>query len=106
MCIRDSTGTGQLSIEECRGFLEQQGVTYLDWNVVAANGTDEEISRSEMVRSVMDGASMYSTSVVLLYDSADKKMTARSLGAMIDNLRAEGYELLPIDANTTPVQHS
>ncbi len=101
-----STGTGQLSIEECRGFLEQQGVTYLDWNVVAANGTDEEISRSEMVRSVMDGASMYSTSVVLLYDSADKKMTARSLGAMIDNLRAEGYELLPIDANTTPVQHS
>lgn len=101
-----STSTGQLSVEECRSFLEQQGVTYVDWNVVAANGTSDDVSRSEMVRSVMDGVSMYHTSVVLLYDSADKKMTARSLAAMIDSLRAGGYELLPIDANTTPVQHS
>lgn len=101
-----STSIGQLSVEECRSFFEQQGVTYVDWNVVAANGTSEDVSRSEMVHSVMDGVSMYHTSVVLLYDSADKKMTAKSLGTMIDSLRAGGYELLPIDANTTPVQHS
>lgn len=74
--------------------------------MVAANGTSDDVSKTEMVRSVMDGVSDYSTSVVLLYDSADKKMTARSLGAMIDNLRAGGYDILPIDANTTPVQHS
>ena len=49
---------------------------------------------------------MYDTSIVLLYDSADQKMTAKSLNKLIDDLQAGGYELLPIDENTTPVQHS
>lgn len=101
-----SSATGQLSIEECRAFFEQQGVTYIDWNVVAANGTKEDASRTEIVRSVMEGVAMYDTSIVLLYDSADQKMTAKSLNKLIDDLQAGGYELLPIDENTTPVQHS
>lgn len=101
-----SSATGQLSIEECRAFFEKQGVTYIDWNVVAANGTKEDASRTEIVRSVMEGVAMYDTSIVLLYDSADQKMTAKSLNKLIDDLQAGGYELLPIDENTTPVQHS
>lgn len=101
-----SSATGQLSIEECRAFFEKQGVTYIDWNVVAANGTKEDASKTEVVRSVMEGVAMYDTSIVLLYDSADQKMTAKALNKLIDDLQAGGYELLPIDENTTPVQHS
>lgn len=101
-----STGIGSLSIGQCREFLDSQGVTYLDWNVIAANHVDEEVSKAQMVQSVMDGVSAYDTSIVLLYDSADKQMTAKSLGAIIDDLQAGGYEILPVDENTTPVHHS
>lgn len=101
-----SNSVNQFPIAEYRSFLEQQGVTYLDWNVIAANGTTDSVTKEEMVKSVLDGVARYDTSIVLLYDSADKKMTAKSLGAIIDRLREEGYELLPIDQNTTPVQHS
>lgn len=101
-----SSSTGELPMQECCDFLNQQGVTYLDWNVIAANGADENVSKKEMVQSVMDGVSRYDTSIVLLYDSADKKMTAKSLEAIIDALQAGEYEILPIDANTTPVRHS
>lgn len=101
-----STNIGELSIEECREYLEEQGVTYMDWNIIAANGTNENASKDEIVQSVMDGVANYDTSVVLLYDSADKTMTAKSLGTIIDRLQAEGYEILPIDEDTTPVQHS
>ncbi len=94
------------SIEEYRNFLAGQGVTYQDWNVIAANGTTDHVTQKDMVASVMDGVARYDTSIVLMYDSADKKMTAKSLEAIIDNLQAAGYELLPIDGNTTPVQHS
>lgn len=93
-------------IKEYNSFLAGQGVTYQDWNVIAANGTTDHVSQKEMVQSIMDGVARYDTSIVLMYDSADKKMTAKSLGAIIDNLQAGGYELLSIDENTTPVQHS
>lgn len=96
----------QLPIDQYKTFLADQGVSYQDWNVIAANSTADQVSRKEMVKSVLDGVSRYATSIVLLYDSADKKMTAKSLGMIIDRLREGGYELLPIDEGTTPVQHS
>lgn len=96
----------QLPIDQYKTFLADQGVTYQDWNVIAANSTTDDVSRKQMVRSVLDGVSQYGTSIVLLYDSADKKMTAKSIGTIIDRLRAGGYEMLPIDEDTTPVQHS
>lgn len=96
----------QLPVDQYKTFLADQGVSYQDWNVIAANSTTDQVSRKEMVKSILDGVSQYATSIVLLYDSADKKMTAKSLGTIIDRLREGGYELLPIDEGTTPVQHS
>lgn len=101
-----SNTINQNPIEEYKTFFTEQGVMYMDWNVIAANGTSDNVSKKEMVQSVIDGVAQYDTSIVLLYDSADKRMTAKSLGAIIDRLQAEGYEILPIDASTTPVQHS
>ncbi len=101
-----SNSVNQFPVQEYTAFLKEQGVSYMDWNVIAANGTTDNVSKEEMVKSVMDGVARYSTSVVLMYDSADKKMTAESLGAVIDSLQAGGYELLPIDADTVPVHHS
>ena len=66
----------------------------------------ENVTKTDMVRYVMEGVAKYDTSIVLLYDSADKKMTADSLSAMIDSLQAAGYELLPMDDSTVPIHHS
>lgn len=101
-----SNSVNQFPVQEYTTFLQEQGVSYMDWNVIAANGTTDNVSKEEMVKSVMDGVVRYSTSVVLMYDSADKKMTAESLEAVIDSLQAGGYELLPIAADTVPVHHS
>lgn len=101
-----SNSIKQFPIKEYTKFLNEQGVTYMDWNVIAANGTTDNVTKKEMVQSVMDGVAKYDTSIVLLYDSADKKMTAKSLEDIIDSLLAGGYEILPIDENTVPVQHA
>lgn len=101
-----SNTINQIPMDEYKAFFTEQGVTYMDWNVIAANGTSDNVSKKEMIQSVMDGVAQYDTSIVLFYDSADKRMTAKSLGAVIDRLQAAGYEILPIDAGTTPVQHS
>ncbi len=94
------------SIEEYAAFLQEQGVVYQDWNVIAANGTTDNVTKEEMIRSVMDGVARYDTSIVLMYDSVDKKMTADSLGDIIDQLKAAGYEILPLDSNVVSIHHS
>ena len=43
--------------------------------------------------------------MVLMHDFKDCPATAESLPHLIDTLREEGYVLLPIDENTTPVHH-
>ncbi|MCM1246657.1 MAG: polysaccharide deacetylase [Roseburia sp.] len=101
-----SNAVNHFPIKEYAKFLEEQGVTYMDWNVIAANGTTDNVTKKEMVQSVVDGVAKYDTSVVLLYDSADKKMTAKSLEDIIDELLDGGYEILPMDADTVPIQHA
>ena len=59
-----------------------------------------------MVDSVMNGVALYDTSIVLMYDSVDRKMTAKSLDSILDYLLKNGYEILPIDENTIPIRHS
>ncbi len=94
------------SIAEYVGFLQEQGVVYQDWNVIAANGTTDNVTKEEMVRSVMDGVARYDTSIVLMYDSADKKMTADSLEEIVEQLQAGGYEILPLDPSVVSIHHS
>lgn len=101
-----SNSMNELPVKEYTNFLNQQGVQYVDWNVIAANGVTENVTKDDMVRSVMEGVAKYDTSIVLLYDSADKKMTADSLSAMINSLQTAGYELLPMDESTVPIHHS
>ena len=54
----------------------------------------------------MNGVALYDTSIVLMYDSVDRKMTAKSLDSILDYLLKNGYEILPIDENTIPIHHS
>ena len=45
------------------------------------------------------------TSVVLMHDIQSRHNTVESLQGLIDVLKEEGYEILPIDENTPLVQH-
>lgn len=94
------------SVDEYAGFLQDNGVVYQDWNVIAANGTTDHVTKDEMISSVLDGVARFDTSIVLMYDSADKKMTANSLEEIIVRLQEKGYELLPLDSDTVSIHHS
>ena len=59
-----------------------------------------------MVNGIMNSVALYDTSIVLMYDAADRKMTAKSLEPLLERLLNEGYEVLPIDENTIPIHHS
>ncbi len=86
-------------------FLNEQGVTYFDWNVSSGDATSQAFTADELVENVMADVLKYKTSVVLLHDADDKDSTVEALPAMIEALQDAGVFILPIDENTDVIQH-
>lgn len=86
-------------------YLNEQGVTYFDWNVSSGDATSQAFTADELVENVMTDVVKYKTSVVLMHDADNKATTVQALPAMIEALRASGAVILPIDEDTTVIQH-
>lgn len=86
-------------------FLNEENVTYFDWNVSSGDATSQAYTADELVDNVLADVVKYKTSVVLMHDSNTKGTTVEALGPMIEELQDMGAQILPIDENTTQVQH-
>ena len=86
-------------------FLNEEGVTYFDWNVSSGDATSQAYTADELLNNVLTDVPKYKTSVVLMHDSNTKSTTVEALGTMIEALQGMGAQILPIDENTTLVQH-
>ena len=53
----------------------------------------------------MKDAVCYDDVVILMHDLDARHTTVESLQMLIDELRAEGFTLLPIDENTPLIRH-
>lgn len=86
-------------------YLNEQGVTYFDWNVSSGDATSQAYTAEELIRNVMGDVTKYKTSVVLMHDAATKTTTVDGLASLIEQLQSMGAHILPIDEDTTPIQH-
>ena len=86
-------------------YLNDKGITYFDWNVSSGDATSQAYTVDELIQNVMGDVVKYKTSVVLMHDSTVKPTTVEALPALIEQLQGMGAEILPIDENTTPIQH-
>lgn len=86
-------------------FLNEEGITYYDWNVSSGDATSQAYTADGLIQNVMNDVTKYKSSVVLMHDSAAKPTTVEALPSLIEQLQAMGAEILPIDDTTTPIQH-
>ncbi|SDW01258.1 Peptidoglycan/xylan/chitin deacetylase, PgdA/CDA1 family [Lachnospiraceae bacterium KHCPX20] len=86
-------------------YLNQQDITYFDWNVMCGDATTSGYTRDELVENVMKDVVKYKTSVVLMHDATDKDATVEALPTLIEKLQQKGALLLPISEDTTLIQH-
>jgi Predicted xylanase/chitin deacetylase len=101
-----SNTVSKAPIDECINYLDSQGITYFDWN--ALNGDAEYVTYSaeELNSNVMGYVRANpEDSIVLLHDQLYHGATVEALPDLIDQLKSEGYEIVPIDDSTIPVQH-
>lgn len=87
-------------------FLDENGITYFDWNVSGGDATSQAYSSDEIVDNVVKDVVKYKTSVVLLHDADDKDKTVEALGTLIEALQSMNAEILPIDEDTSVIHYA
>ena len=92
-------------MEECIAYLNEQGITYYDWNALNGDAVSSELPPEKLVENIMNSVRQNNTSIVLMHDMQSRHTTVESLQPLIDTLKDEGYEILPIDENTPLIQH-
>lgn len=92
-------------MEECIAYLNEQGITYYDWNALNGDAVSNELPPEKLVENIMNSVRQNNTSIVLMHDMQSRHTTVESLQSLIDTLKEEGYEILPIDENTPLIQH-
>ncbi|MGN0485019.1 MAG: polysaccharide deacetylase family protein [Lachnospiraceae bacterium] len=92
-------------IKDLTAVLEAHDLTYFDWNVANGDATGKTYSAGELTQNVLQDVPKYKTSIVLMHDTAEKDTTVESLKTLIPALKKMGAEILPIDKNTTVIQH-
>lgn len=96
----------QLPLATFTDVLESKNVRYMDWNVISPDISNPSAKKEQIASGIAESVSQFDTSVVLLYDSADRPVTSKALPLIIEKLKKENYELLPLGDDTPLVWHS
>ncbi len=99
------TGT-DVPIHDLIPVLEEKGLVYLDWNVISPDTAHASVSKNKMITGILEGVAAYDSSIVLLYDVADRPMTVKALPEIIKQLKKQNCEILPVDEATALVRHN
>lgn len=101
-----SNTVSHVDMHELIAYLDEAGMVYFDWNVSSGDAVRSSVSASQIADNVLRSIGSYNNAVVLFHDAADKDSTVEALPVIIERiLESEDTVLLPIMADTPPVQH-
>lgn len=100
-----SNKVSHVSMRDIIKYVVGEGYTYFDWNVINGDATGKAYTVDELVENVFNDCGKYDTNIILMHDAESKTSTVEALPKILDRLIEEGYLILPIDENTTPIQH-
>ncbi len=100
-----SNSVCNIPMEELVEYLDEQDIEYYDWNALNGDAVTKDLSPWKLVDNIMYDVRKHENSIVLMHDLQSRHTTVESLQLLIDTLKSEGYEILPIDENTPVIQH-
>lgn len=87
-------------------YLEEQDVTYFDWNVSSGDASSGGMSAEQIIDNCVGNVEHFNNMVILMHDSKEKHTTVEALPSVIEKLLAyENTQIVPITDDTEPVQH-
>ena len=87
-------------------YLNEQGITYFDWNISSGDAKSGYISKNQIIRNSTESLENYEDAVILLHDSGERRETVEALPELIEKIQEmENTVLLPISEDTKLIQH-
>jgi peptidoglycan/xylan/chitin deacetylase (PgdA/CDA1 family) len=101
-----SNTVSKVDMNELIAYLNEENMTYFDWNVSAGDATGGHENAQQIAANVLDNIEKYNNVVVLFHDAAGKDTTVDALPIIINKiLESENAVFLPISEDTVLVQH-
>lgn len=83
----------------------RRGYIFYDWNVSSGDVSESSSART-VLNDVLCGTAMKDKAIVLMHDAAKGKDTLHALPEIINQLKASGRVLLPLDNTVKPITFS
>lgn len=100
-----SNNVAPLPIQDYIAYLNEHDINYYDWNALSGDAVTSGLTPEQLVSNIMNDVENNRDSIVLMHDLQTTHTTVESLQLLIDTLKSEGYELLPISEETPLIQH-
>lgn len=101
-----SNTVSKIDMKEFIQYVNEQGLTYFDWNVSSKDATNPSPKASEIVDNCLADIDRHQTVVILMHDAAGKQSTVEALPELIERIQAmDNIEILPITEETELIQH-
>ncbi len=100
-----SNRVSALPVQDYIRWLKENGIRYYDWNALSGDAVTTGLPPQQLVSNIMEDAVKHQDTIILMHDLPTTHTTVESLQLLIETLREEGYELLPIDEETPLIQH-
>ena len=93
-------------MHELIAYLEEQDMSYFDWNVSSGDASSAYISPDTIVRNSTAKLQDFDEAIILMHDASDKDSTVEALPRLIETIQAmEDTKILPITDDTEAVHH-
>lgn len=92
-------------IQNYVAYLNENNINYYDWNSLSGDAVTSGLSPERLVNNIMNDVEKNKDSIVLMHDLQTTHTTVESLQLLIDTLKSNGYEILPINEDTPLIQH-
>lgn len=101
-----SNTVSRVDMNELIAYLDEQDITYFDWNIASGDASSSYISADAIQHNCMQQLPKFNECIILMHDASNKNTTVQALPALIEQIQAmEDTIIVPITEDTELIQH-
>ncbi len=100
-----SNSVSRIPMKEFIKVLDERGIEYFDWNVVAGDATNPMLPADKIIENSLCDLNEYEEAMILFHDLSNKTSTVEALPQIIEAIQANNIPIAPIDDKTMTIQH-
>ena len=101
-----SNTVSRVDMHELIAYLDDQDMTYFDWNISSGDATTSYLSASDIIRNCTVNLREYDEAIILMHDASNKNSTVEALPRLIETIQAmEDTKIVPITDDTERIHH-